>query len=241
MYKLVIADDEIKLRQSLKNDIDWSKYGFEISGEAGDGDEAERIVLALKPDLLLIDICMPGKTGLEVIANVRKQLPALQIVIVSAYDSFDYARQAMFYSVAGYLLKPIDSAELDSVMGKVTSMLLSGQTYRKLDDKEILINKIRAFIDLHYTERISLETLAETNYISASRLSNLFTKYTGLSFTDYITNKRIDEAKRLLRASSLSISEISVRIGYDDVSYFCRVFKKSAGLTPFSYRIGAKE
>ena len=91
-YTVLVVDDEAEQRSALISRVDWSAAGFEVIGEAENGVEALDLIDALEPDLILTDIRMPMISGLELAAKVYEMRPATQIVILSGYDSFEYAR-----------------------------------------------------------------------------------------------------------------------------------------------------
>lgn len=112
MYTVVIADDEEELRKAIIERVDWEGAGFNVIGDAENGIEALEAVERLEPDLLITDVKMPLMTGLELANNVRKIRPSTQMVILSGYDDFEYAREAIQYNILSYLLKPISAQEL---------------------------------------------------------------------------------------------------------------------------------
>ncbi len=111
-YTVLVVEDEMNQRRALIERVEWEKAGFEVIGQAENGAEALDKVEQLEPDLIFTDIKMPLISGLELAAKVREVRPATQIVILSGYDSFEYARTAINYNIISYLLKPISSAEL---------------------------------------------------------------------------------------------------------------------------------
>lgn len=111
-YTVLVVDDEQNQRRALIEKVDWKSAGFEVIGEAENGVEALDLVEKLEPDLIFTDIKMPLITGLELAAKVRQIRPITQIVILSGYDSFEYAQAAIQYNIISYLLKPISSEEL---------------------------------------------------------------------------------------------------------------------------------
>lgn len=115
-YTVLVVDDEQDQRHALVERVDWAAAGFTVVGEAENGVEALDLVEILEPDLILTDIRMPMISGLELAAKVRQLRPATQIVILSGYDSFEYARTAIRYNIISYLLKPISSAELSEAL-----------------------------------------------------------------------------------------------------------------------------
>ena len=107
MLKTFLVEDEVVIREMIKKMIPWEQYGFELAGEAADGEMALPLILKCKPDLLITDIKMPFMDGLTLCRLVKKELPDIRIVILSGYDDFNYAKQAISIGVEDYLLKPI--------------------------------------------------------------------------------------------------------------------------------------
>lgn len=126
MYTIVIADDEVELRQALIRRIDWEDVGFQVVGEAENGAEALELVEKLEPDLLLTDVRMPFMSGIELAREVREIRPTMQIAFLSGYDDFTYAQQAIQYNIISYMLKPISSVELTEELKKIK---------KKIDEK----------------------------------------------------------------------------------------------------------
>ena len=107
MLKTFLVEDEVVIREMIKKMIPWEQYGFELAGEAADGEMALPLILKCKPDLLITDIKMPFMDGLTLCRLVKKEIPDIRIVILSGYDDFNYAKQAISIGVEDYLLKPI--------------------------------------------------------------------------------------------------------------------------------------
>lgn len=107
MLRTFLAEDEIVVRENIKKMVPWEQYGFELVGEASDGEMALPLIRKLRPDLLITDIKMPFMDGLTLCRIVKKELPHIKIVILSGYDDFNYAKQAIGIGVEDYLLKPI--------------------------------------------------------------------------------------------------------------------------------------
>ncbi len=112
MIKLFLVEDEIVMRDGIKKQINWEKEDIEFVGEASDGELAWPMILETKPDIVLTDIKMPFMDGLELSALVRKELPDTSIIILSGYDEFSYAQQAVSLGVTDYLLKPLPPGKL---------------------------------------------------------------------------------------------------------------------------------
>jgi len=132
MIKVFLVEDEILIRNGIKNSIEWEKEGYEFVGEASDGELALPVILKEKPDILITDIRMPFMDGLELSRLVKKELPNVKILILSGYDEFDYAKEAIKIGVTEYLLKPISSASLLNTLKEV-----SEQIFLEKEEKEL--------------------------------------------------------------------------------------------------------
>ena len=118
MIKVFLVEDEIVMREGIKNTISWEKEGFQFAGEASDGELAYPLIQKTRPDILITDIKMPFMDGLELSRLVKKELPAIKIIILSGYDEFKYAQEGINIGIADYLLKPVTGATLDRVLKK---------------------------------------------------------------------------------------------------------------------------
>lgn len=120
MYKAMIVDDEPAIREGLTSIIDWRDCGFYIVDTAENGREALDKFKEHRPELVIVDIRMPGMSGLEVIRSIREMNgEPFHFLILSGYADFDYARQAMGFGVDGYLLKPVDEEEMTTELKRV--------------------------------------------------------------------------------------------------------------------------
>ncbi|WP_309122359.1 helix-turn-helix domain-containing protein [Paenibacillus sp.] len=119
MFKIVTADDEKMIKRSMRKLIEKADAPFFITGEATNGREALDIIRSDPPQLLITDICMPLMDGLQLIATVKEEYRAMEVVVISGYSDFDYARQAIRYGVTDYLLKPIDPAEFTGLLLRI--------------------------------------------------------------------------------------------------------------------------
>lgn len=133
MWKLMIADDEPKIRRGLSKALPWQELGVELVGEAENGVQALEVAKAKKPDILFVDICMPLMDGLEFVEQVRWQVPHCIVIIISGHDEFRYAQQAVKLHVFEYILKPVVKSKLESVVRKAIDELeQTRDTNRKL-------------------------------------------------------------------------------------------------------------
>ena len=112
MYHVFLADDEPWALMALKNLIQWSDFGFAVSGEAEDGRQALERIERMGPDLIISDIRMPGMDGLALLQTIREKNWRAEVLLVSGYTDFEYARKALLYGCVGYLVKPVQEKEL---------------------------------------------------------------------------------------------------------------------------------
>ena len=124
MIKVFLVEDEIVMREGIKNTISWEKEGFQFVGEASDGELAYPLIQKTRPDILITDIKMPFMDGLELSRLVKKELPAVKIIILSGYDDFKYAQEGINIGIADYLLKPVTGARLLAAIKKVAEEVI---------------------------------------------------------------------------------------------------------------------
>ncbi len=148
MYRMLIADDEPKIRRGLKK-LKWQDLDIEVVGEAANGMEVLEKLDSLEPDIMLLDINMPMMSGLELIKEMKKREKECLVIIISGYDEFEYAREALKHNVFDYILKPVDRKKLFETVGKGLQKLDKAQKQEKLmewantqveDQQEIMVN-----------------------------------------------------------------------------------------------------
>ncbi|WP_284645629.1 response regulator [Paenibacillus silviterrae] len=123
MHKVMIVDDEKWIRRGLIQSIDWERFGLELAGEAGDGEEAYEMALAVKPELLFLDMRMPGLDGKQLLGLLKHALPQTVTIVVSGYSDFEYTKEAIRQKAYDYLLKPVKREELSAVLDKAVREL----------------------------------------------------------------------------------------------------------------------
>ena len=353
LLKVFLAEDEVIVREALRDSIPWEQHGFVFVGEASDGEMALEMVRELKPDIVITDIKMPFMNGLTFSRYVSEELPETKIIIISGYDDFEYARQAVELHVDRFLLKPVTKADMisalentrrrietertktaavkqaapdapetlelsgfdpmvlgsfietgraedtdafverfiNSLHGAEQSVLFknyllvsirirvanalqdAGITGEKLTElvpdfpmdcsveelKRYLGSALKNVISLRDStlrkaggdpvddalryihdnychDDISLNTAARAINVSSNYLSTIFSQKVGDSFIEYLTKKRMQRAKQLLRETDNRSGEIALAVGYKDPRYFSYVFKRTQGCTPSEYR-----
>lgn len=150
MFKVLLVDDEIFVRKGLQKLIKWEQLNLTVVGEAKNGGEALDLIERLNPDLVITDVMMPVLDGLELVRRVKETCrPAPVFIIISGYNEFKYAQQAIRYGVHEYLLKPIDANEMTTILQKLVN------TIRK--------NKFKAFTNANYAFSFVLESILQEN------------------------------------------------------------------------------
>ena len=135
MLKIFLAEDEVIVRETIKRMIPWEDLGFELVGEAADGEISLPLLLRHKPDLLITDIKMPFMDGLTLAKVAKKEIPGLKVVILSGYDDFNYAKQAINIGVEDYLLKPITKNALIERLTEIRSRYEHEKTQKEYYEK----------------------------------------------------------------------------------------------------------
>ena len=245
---MLLVDDEILPLNAFKKRVDWLKYGFSDVFTAQDAASAKEILQAHRPELVISDIEMPGESGLELIKYIAEEYPGTETLVLTCHADFSYIKRSMKVRARDYVLKPVDYEELDEILQKFIEDQKQSQERRKMEylvqdtekmrreNDETRIDQVRAYIDEHLGEKMYVEDLAGLVHINEQYLMRLFKKETGLPVTEYITKQRIQMASTLLKETDKSVSFISDCVGFQDYSYFTKMFKKYTGLTPKEYR-----
>jgi len=346
MIKVVIVDDEPWNREFIRNLGDWEKLGMEVAAEADDGLEAIRILDTIQPQIVIMDMRMPGVDGVRLLELLHDRHMGIRSIVVSGYDDFIYTKNAIRYKAMDYLLKPVDPQELNAALAKCKSEIenayeknktlapdpewsrrialfkqtlayhfndlnassvrgmfaqleqeqrladdeSSGALSRLVEELHVLLHillvengiedelaqlfnetlltnhpskrfifatiseaylqaldrlvlqrkfknklnleEVRQFIDRHFEEALSLERLARLFFVSKEYLSKAFKQRYNRNVTDYVLEVRMNKARMLLLDEQLSIKSVAEMTGYEDISYFHRVFKKYFGVAP---------
>jgi two-component system response regulator YesN len=143
MYKVFLVEDEIVVREGIRNNIPWEKTSFMLAGEAPDGEMALSIIKDIKPDILITDIRMPFMDGLSLSRIVKKTLPWIKIIILSGHDEFNYAREAISIGIEEYLLKPVSSQDMLGALEKIA------QRIDEEKEKLLGIEHLKAVVQSH--------------------------------------------------------------------------------------------
>ena len=260
MIRLLIADDE-KLEREALAEMVARRFEHEVVLElAENGRKAADTAVLWGADLILMDIEMPGMSGLDAARAVLAQRPGCRVIFVTAYSLFQYAHEAVHLGACDYLLKPVDPDELEASIRRAMRQV---EAERKLEElatakdlpepqdagaapaedaadedspAAMVMAQVRRYLEDNYMFDLSLDSVGEILHISPAYLSAQFKKYQKMNFLDCLTELRINAAKKLLADPLRSTAEVASMVGYDDSSYFARAFKKRTGMTPTQYR-----
>lgn len=243
MYKLMIVEDEPLERMALRKIVQREFYSINIVEDAKNGSEGITKAKLYHPDIILMDIRMPKTNGIEAQKKIIKFHPNVKSIILTAYSDFNYAQQAIKYGVIDYLLKPSKPDDLKKAINKAIESIQKTTSFTNQHENEktglsgqhILQNALR-FIENNITKELRLHEIAELVHLNPQYFSRLFKKEIGLTFTEYVTNLRIEKAKRLLLDSDMPIYRIATELGFSDAAYFSKVFLKCENQSPLEYR-----
>lgn len=236
MYKVMIIDDEKSLRNLLKITIAWDKLGIEVAGEASSGIEAINIIDDIKPDIIFVDIKMPFMDGIEFSKIAIKQYPYLKIIILTAMNDFEYARQCVGIGICEYVTKPIVRTQVTEILQKIVIDLnqknLEAPAPPQLSQKKVIYDSMARICDYikqnYKNSEINLTYISNKFGFNSSYLSRRFKEDIGMSFIDYITKCRMEKAIELLHLKT-AMYITAKEVGIPDPNYFSKCFKKYTG------------
>ncbi|EFM10770.1 two component transcriptional regulator, AraC family [Paenibacillus curdlanolyticus YK9] len=163
MYKAIIVDDEAVVRVGLKNTINWNEHGFELIGDYANGRDAWEAVELHKPDLVISDISMPFMDGLELAGLISASFPYIKVIILTGYDEFDYAQQALRLKVSDFILKPITAREIRQLLDKVRAeMDEERQRHENLSSLQDQLKQSVPLLRERFLERLVVVGLSKT-------------------------------------------------------------------------------
>lgn len=241
--KLLIADDEDVIRNGIGKYVKLHTDRFDKIYLAENGQETIDLLLKYQPDILLLDVQMPLKTGIDVMKEAKQAGLCPITIILSGYDAFKYAQQALRLGARDYILKPVRSSDILSLLLSLADEIEgTGQdTDEMRTDVSQTVEKAREYIEENYFENLTLQQVADKAAVSAGYLSTLFNKELGCSFIDYQNQIRIRHACTYLQQNYFKTYEIAYKIGFHDEKYFSKVFKKVMGISPSEYKKGKWE
>ena len=175
--KLLVADDEETIRKGVAKYIQLHTDRFDKIYEAENGQEAIDLIVKYQPDILLLDVQMPLKNGIDVMRKTAMAGLNPITIILSGYDEFKYAQQALKYGAKEYLLKPTRAADILACVNRLTDEYIGPREIHvvgEVEQKNKLVKRAQEYIAEHYTDNLSLAKVAEELGISSGYLSTIF-------------------------------------------------------------------
>jgi YesN/AraC family two-component response regulator len=257
MIRLLIADDEMLERMVLNKTLVQNLGDRCQILQAENGRQALELYEKEKPQILILDIEMPGITGIEAAQKIREKDKNCCIIFLTAFDDFSYAKKAISVHALEYLLKPFDEQEMMLVVEEAIRQAeqIAGaesdvddtapeneepdqEGNTDVDDPKMtkVTEEISRYIRENYVRDISMQDAARYMNYSEAYFSKLFKHCFGKNFTAYLTGYRVEMAKKLLAQADINIKEVGFAVGYQDSGYFTKVFKRITGKNPTEYR-----
>lgn len=232
MIKVLLVEDETGTRNLMKIIVNWAEFHMKIIGEASNGLQALLMIKDELPDLVITDIKMPIMDGLSLAEELKKQYPQIRVVIVTAYDEFQYAQKALRAGVVDFILKPLKRQEIREVL------LRAGKLFDDVGEENgDVIGQIQNYLEENYADcGLSLNAVAKAYYLNPSYLSRTFKKKTGETLVEYLNRVRLEHACELIKTGDWKVYQLAEQVGIPNADYFSRCFKKYTGMTVNEYK-----
>lgn len=253
---LLIVEDEKEILNGIMAGVRWEEIGIDMVCEATSMETAVRQFDLNRIDMVLCDIELPDGSGLDFLEWVKERQPAAVSMIMTCHEEFDYAKRAVSLGCRDFIVKPIIYDQLEEKLLSVRQEIMESQENHRYQaygrewmkqmsgeqegslstaNKKELIGQVKSYITAHLKEDLRMEQMARQFCISADYLSKLFKREEGIGIGDYIVDERMFLAAQLLKVGRANVSRIAYECGYDNYSYFTKVFKKKYGMTPREY------
>jgi len=260
MYKVLIVEDEDIIRKSLLTSMDWASLQCTVVASSGSGLEALSMIERHQPQIIITDIFLPDLDGLELLKQAKK-ICDFESIIITGYNQFEYARDAILLSTVDFILKPIDESRLADSIRVAGKRIEEKEEVRRLrnetdavgvsylrDDSSFLdsfIESSRGDLQLEralfiirskYIDQLSIENLSFDVGISQGHLSRKLKSFTDMSFTELLNRRRLEQALRILEnQNSQRFYEVAERSGFSSYKRFYEVFIQFIGISPGEY------
>ena len=248
MYTLLIVDDEPAVLEGISRILDWKALGFGRVRTARSCYEVISHVVDWKPDVCLVDVRIGDEFGYELINHLNSMGILSNYVMMSGYDEFDYACEALRCGALDYLLKPVDKDKLRKRMEQIIVEKLHGTLPeqkgenqdpvlgRPYEELSPLIRKIVMMTAMEYGQHVSLKSMADRFRMNATYLGQIFIRETGMKFSEYLMAYRMQVAKERILNTDEKISAIAAGVGYSNLNYFYQHFHGYYQRTPSEIR-----
>lgn len=251
MYRIIVVEDEHLVRKGIIYGFDYESLDCIVVGEAGDGKTGVEVIKELKPDIVITDINMPLKNAFQMLEETTNY--PYSTIIISGYNEFAYAQQAIKFGVSEFIVKPINMNELEEALRRAIQQCelnkkikqeqynickLTNQTIltnTKKNPENDIISSMIAFIEKNYNRKFVFQDVSKAMGYSPTWLNKQFKEYTNYTFNEYLNRFRIQKALSLIFEDKFHIYEIAIQCGYSDYKYFNKVFKKYIGMSATNF------
>ena len=245
MLKVLVVEDEEMIRKGIVLTVDWAALDCVVVGEAANGEEALQAARRYEPPLIITDLKMPKMDGIEMLQKLREQGCTAPAIILTAYDSFEYARSAMRLGAVDFLLKPFHDGELEQAVLTLQKNLQAQSAHeivlpKKGGQSRYVLSAMDYIAENYANPSLTVGMVAQALGLSEGHLSHLFKKETEQTLLSYLTRYRIHKSMELLRDCRRKVYEVAESVGYRDIAYFSATFKRLTGVSPSEYQDSGK-
>lgn len=257
MYDILVVDDERWIRKGIIKMIDGQGSLVGSIMEADSVETAERLFDECRPHIIISDVRFPKEDGCILCRRIYQKSPKTKIIMLSGYNDFEYVKSALNYKAVDYLLKPVAREALNDAIRRSIEEIRANEeadtvkqergrgsapepsqpsisvTGKNVDD---IIRQVTEDIRNNYGEKISLSGISAKYHVSEAYFSSMFKKSMGTTLMNYLMGYRIEKAKELMMTTDKKIVDIAELVGYPDIHYFNKVFKKLTGEAPRDYK-----
>lgn len=253
MIRILVVDDEKIVRKGIVALLPWSNYDMKVIGEAESYLKALNFLENNAVDLLFVDITMPGKSGFDLIKEVRSKFPSVWIVVLTCHQDFSYIQDALRLGAIDYIIKTqLELEPVEEILERISERIKYDKNNKKITNSsdvetafanskypeeinEGILNALN-YIEGNITNHISQDEAAKHANMSKGYFSRCFKEIVGKLFIEYVQEAKIKKAKELLQRSNRPVYLIAEQLGFQDEKYFSRLFKVFTGLLPSEFR-----
>lgn len=236
MYSAYILDDDPQSLNGLLRDIAWLDHGFEVVGQTTSSAVALEEIATLQPRLVVSDLKSSAMDSMDFMEALKAQGIACHFLLISAHGTFEQARRFFLQGGFDYILRPMQAQEIPLVLERLFRQLAGAERKRTpAGGCSAAFLDLVEYINKNFTKKHNLVALGHQFGLNPNYICNLFSKHYGCTLTRYITDLRMEEAKRQIEAGARAFKVVAINCGYGDYYYFCRLFKEYYGVPPSKY------
>ncbi|QDR82442.1 response regulator transcription factor [Sporomusa termitida] len=242
MSVVLIVEDELLELEFLKLVVAEDLRPQDTILTCESGIQAVKLAKQYRPDIIVMDILIPEMDGLHALQEIKKFLPQVCVMILSAYSDFSYAQAAIRLRVQEYLLKPVKPSVFKQAFHALLTTVAACQVQAKEEVMEAKINQIYfieksiRYINENFKQKLPLQLVAAYVFVNPQYFSRIFKKEVGVNYIDYVNKLKIEYACKLLETTNYPAYRIASECGFTDPSYFNRVFVQQMNMPPKAYR-----